>query len=71
MSQLSVGCIAHSVKMISAGNVAVLIALIVMVEAHVPLRHFEPTRMNEGNLRRVKDWVQPENVRETEVNGNN
>ena len=38
--------------MVSAGNVAVLIALVVIVEAvnvHVPLRYLEPTKLNEGD----------------------
>ena len=37
-------------KVVSAGNFAVLIALVVMVEAaNVPLRYLEPTRRNEGD----------------------
>ena len=37
-------------KVISAGSVAVLIALVVMVEAaNVPLRYLEAARRNEGD----------------------
>ena len=37
-------------KVVSAGNFAVLIALVVVVDAaNVPLNYFEPTRMNEGD----------------------
>ena len=37
-------------KVVSTGSFAVLIALVVMVEAaNVPPRYFEPTRMNEGD----------------------
>ena len=37
-------------KVVSAGNFAVLIALVVMVDAaNVPVHYFEPTRMNEGD----------------------
>lgn len=37
-------------KVVSTASFAVLIALVVMVEAaNVPPRYFEPTRMNEGD----------------------
>ena len=37
-------------KVVSAGNFAVLIALVVMADAaNVPVHYFEPTRMNEGD----------------------
>ena len=39
-------------KMVSVGNVAVLIALVVIVEAanvRVPLHYLEPTKLNEGD----------------------
>lgn len=37
--------------MVSAGgvNIAVLVALVVMVEAANVLHYYEPTRMNEGD----------------------
>ena len=41
-------------KVVSAGNFAVLIALVVMVDAaNVPVHYFEPTRMNEGDRSRT------------------